>query len=92
MQHPAGIGALAQGATASTEALTAALKEFGNETFTKEDKVTMKLRLQEMLGVPEEWMPKITIKHMLVRPQMMWGFHKYRLEPWVRPTAPGRMY
>jgi hypothetical protein len=29
---------------------------------------------------------------MLVRPQMMWGFHKYKLEPWGRPTAPGRMY
>ena len=27
--------------------------------------------------------------HMLVRPQMMWGFHKYKLEPWGRPTAPG---
>ncbi len=29
---------------------------------------------------------------MLDRPQMMWGFHKYRLEPWGRPIAPGRMY
>ena len=24
---------------------------------------------------------------MLDRPQMMWGFHKYRLEPWGRPGA-----
>ena len=29
---------------------------------------------------------------MLYRPQMMWGFHKYRLEPWGRAKAPGRMY
>ena len=29
---------------------------------------------------------------MLDRSQMMWGFHKYRLEPWGRPIASGRMY
>jgi hypothetical protein len=60
---PGDLEARAQGATASPEVMTAALKKFGNEKFTKEDKAAMMLRLQEMLGIPEEWMQGITIKH-----------------------------